>query len=189
MGTEPQPQTVTLTNSGKAALTLSSITTKGEFGLSSTCGKSVSPGSSCDLNISFLPKTLGKKFGTVSIVDSASTRPQVIELSGSGTVASVSPLSLTFGPQPVGTASAPKKVTLTNEGTTAMSVEFIYTNGANYEDFSQTNNCPASLDSGTSCTIAVTFQPKVTGTRVTKLYITDSGGGSPQVVTLDGTGT
>jgi hypothetical protein len=34
--------------------------------------------------VAFSPKTQGPKSGTVSIVDSASSKPQVIELSGIG---------------------------------------------------------------------------------------------------------
>jgi hypothetical protein len=83
-GTTSPPQTVTLTNEGKATLSLSSIKTTGEFGATSTCGKGVAAKASCTISITFSPKGTGEMSGTVEINDSASSKPQVIALSGRG---------------------------------------------------------------------------------------------------------
>ena len=83
-GTTSPPQTVTLTNEGKATLSLSSIKTTGEFGATSTCGKGVAAKASCKISITFSPKGTGEMSGTVEINDSASSKPQVIVLSGRG---------------------------------------------------------------------------------------------------------
>jgi hypothetical protein len=120
--------------------------------------------------------------------DSASSKPQIIELNGIGTVAEVQPGLLTFGTQTVGTKSAPRPVTLTNTGSTAMSVTQITIYELNYTDFLESNNCPSSLQPEANCTINVTFQPAKKGARTATLYVTDSGGGSPQAVPLSGTG-
>ncbi len=84
-GTTSAPQTVTLTNTGKTALTISSMKATGQFGMTSTCGTSLASGANCTISVTFSPKTKGPKSGTVSINDSASSKPQVIELSGTGT--------------------------------------------------------------------------------------------------------
>jgi hypothetical protein len=84
-GTTSAPQTVTLTNTGKTALTISSMKATGQFGMTSTCGSSVAAGANCTISVTFSPKTKGPKSGTVSLNDSASSKPQVIELSGTGT--------------------------------------------------------------------------------------------------------
>jgi hypothetical protein len=84
-GTTSAPRTVTLTNTGKTALSISSMKATGQFGMTSTCGSSVAAGANCAISVTFSPKTPGAKSGTVSIRDSASTKPQVIELSGTGT--------------------------------------------------------------------------------------------------------
>ena len=84
MGTTSAPQTVTLSNTGKNVLTLSSMTVKGQFAMRSTCGTSVAPGANCAIRVTFSPKTMGAKYGTISITDSASSQPQVIVLSGTG---------------------------------------------------------------------------------------------------------
>lgn len=83
-GTTSLPQTVTLTNEGKASLTITSITTTGEFGATSTCGKTAPPKASCTISVTFSPKGVGEMPGTVQIHDSASSKPQVIVLSGKG---------------------------------------------------------------------------------------------------------
>jgi hypothetical protein len=83
-GTTSQPQTVTLTNEGKASLSITSIKTTGEFGVTSTCGKRVAAKASCTISVTFSPKGTGEMSGTVQINDSASSKPQVIALSGRG---------------------------------------------------------------------------------------------------------
>jgi hypothetical protein len=83
-GTTSQPQMVTLTNTGKTELKISSMKTTGQFGMSSTCGSAVAAEESCTISVTFSPKSKGLKSGTVTINDNASSKPQVIELSGTG---------------------------------------------------------------------------------------------------------
>jgi archaellum component FlaF (FlaF/FlaG flagellin family) len=182
------PRTVTLTNTGATELTISSLTVTGPFRVSSECGKVVAAGASCNINAIFQPPAAGPASGLISIMDSASTRPQVIELSGQGTVVKLSPRKLNFAAQEVGTESAPQPVQLTNEGSTSLSVTTIKIRGTNGTDFSETDTCGSPVAPGASCTISVTFAPKKAGSRSAKIYITDTGGGSPQTVPLTGTG-
>jgi hypothetical protein len=84
-GTTSAPQTVTLTNRGTAELEISAMEIKGEFGMKSTCGKSVAPGAVCSINVTFSPQTQGLKAGTITLNDTASSKPQVIKLLGTGT--------------------------------------------------------------------------------------------------------
>jgi len=188
IGTTSAAQTVTLTNTGNTALSISSMTAHGPFHASNTCGSSVAAGANCTINVSFKPSTEGGLLGDVSIVDSASSKPQVIALTGSGTIVSFSPNALSFPPQKVGTTSPPRTVTMINHGTTALAIKLIYTGGASANPFSETNNCPASLNAGASCKISVTFAPKKTGAHIARLNAEDNGGGSPQGIPLSGTG-
>ena len=98
--------------------------------------------------------------------------------------ATVSPTSLTFGTQPVGTTSALQLVTLTNGGNAALSITSISATG----DFAQTNNCGSSLSAGANCAINVTFTPTTTGSRSGALSVSDNAAGSPQTVSLAGQG-
>lgn len=52
--------------------------------------------------------------------------------------------------------------------------------GTDVRDFTQVNNCKISLAAGISCQVVVRFRPTASGT------VND--GGSPQRVTLNGTG-
>src|SRR5207249_4052884 len=74
---------------------------------------------------------------------------------------SVSPSSLDFGSQDVGTTSGTMTAVLSNNTSTAFTISSISIVGANAGDFSQTNNCPVGAPngfaSGGSCTITVTF--------------------------------
>jgi hypothetical protein len=181
-------QNITLTNTGTNALTISSMKVSGQFGMTSTCGSSVAAGANCNIKISFSPHSINPQSGLVTINDSASSKPQVIEISGQGTVVKRSPTSLNFGSQKVGTKSAPQTVTITNTGAGAITISSIYIYGGLSQEWTDTSNCPASLGAGANCTISVTFDPQQKGKRPANISITDNGGGSPQSVPLSGTG-
>jgi VCBS repeat protein/HYDIN/CFA65/VesB family protein/ASPM-SPD-2-Hydin domain-containing protein len=188
VGTTSTSQTVTLTNTATTTLTISSITqTSKQFNRTTTCGSSVPPGGNCGFTVSFQPQSKGGQSGIISIRDSASTKPQVIELTGVGTVVTVSPSTLNFGSQKVGTKSKPQAVTVTNTGSTALNFTSIQISD-NFE-FTQVNKCGTQIAPGASCKIAVTFAPFQNGTQSGHLTITDDGGASPQTVLLTGTGT
>jgi len=85
VGATSAPQTVTLTNTGSATLKISGITVTGQFKMSSTtCHSQVAPAASCSISVTFSPQSQGAKSGLISITDNASSKPQVIELSGTG---------------------------------------------------------------------------------------------------------
>jgi hypothetical protein len=85
VGTTSKRKSVTLTNAGAIELKIASMKVTGAFSMTSTCGKTVAPGASCTITATFTPTRKGEALGTVTIIDSASTRPQVIELMGTGT--------------------------------------------------------------------------------------------------------
>jgi len=189
VGTVSQSQTVTLTNTGKTPLSISAIIPSGPFSRTSTCSSNLGPGAKCAITISFVPTMRGTASGTISIKDSASAKPQVIALLGTGTVVSLAPTALTFGDQKVGTSSLPQTVTLTNTGNTVLNITKINLGGPNAQDFSQTTTCSSQVNPGGSCSFSVTFTATKGGSRSATLSITDDGGGSPQKVLLSGPGT
>jgi hypothetical protein len=85
VGTTSRPQNVTLTNTGTTALRIASMKASTEFGVTSTCGARVAAGANCTISATFSPTKQGAKQGTITIVDNASSKPQVIELLGTGT--------------------------------------------------------------------------------------------------------
>ena len=97
---------------------------------------------------------------------------------------SLSTFSLLFGNQLVGTRSAQQQVTISNVGTTTLTI----TGFSWSRNFSDSNNCGGSLAAGRSCRVNVAFVPTTTGVLTGTLTITDSDVTSPQTVTLTGTG-
>jgi hypothetical protein len=85
IGTTSKAQTVTLTNTGTTELKIKSMKASAEFAMTSTCGSSVAAGANCTISATFSPTKEGSVQGTISIIDSASSKPQVIEVLGTGT--------------------------------------------------------------------------------------------------------
>jgi hypothetical protein len=191
IGATSGPMTATLTNSGTTAMTVSSVTCSGQpFKMTkTTCKGSLAPGAKCTFTTNFTAQAEGSVSGTVTFKDSFSSKPQVVELVGTGTVVELSPPKLKFQPQKVGTTSAPQTIQLTNTGGVALDItHFIFIGGKNYNDFSESDNCGSQVGPGATCAITVTFTPRKTGKRSAFVEIEDNGGGSPQEPPLVGTG-
>lgn len=194
VGIATSAQKITLTNTGGASLSINSITitgaNAGDFGETNTCGSSVAAGANCTISINFTPSATGARSASVSVSDSAAGSPQTAALSGTGVVAAVtlSPTSLTFSSQGIGTTSAAQTVTLTNSGGATLSITGVSITGANAGDFAQTNTCGSSVAAGANCSISVTFTPGASGARNASLSIADNASGSPQTAALSGTG-
>jgi FtsP/CotA-like multicopper oxidase with cupredoxin domain len=105
-------------------------------------------------------------------------------------VAMVTPLTLTFGNQAVGTSSTSKSITIVNGGSGKLIVSGISLGGLNPSDFAQTNTCSSDLAGGATCTIIVTFGPTGAGARTANVTISSNDALSPTfTVALNGTGT
>lgn len=126
-----------------------------------------------------------KSYATIAGTANGTTKSKKLTVN---VATAVSPTSLKFGSVPVGTTSAPLNATLTNKGAVAISVNGISLTGSSAPWFAQTNNCPASLSPGTSCTIAVTFTPQAALSKSAKLSIATSATSTPLSVSLSGTG-
>jgi hypothetical protein len=107
---------------------------------------------------------------------------------GTGPLANLSPTSLSFAGQGLGTTSAAATVTLNDPRSVALSITSIAITGTNAGDFAQTNNCGGSVAAEANCAINITFAPLALGTRTASLTITDNAANSPQTVNLTGTG-
>ena len=190
-------QTLTVTNNGTANLSISAValggTNPGDFAKSADActGATVTPGNTCTVSVTFTPSAAGSRSASLSFTDNASDSPESVSLTGTGTVpvAGISPPSLTFNSQNVGTTSASQPVTLSNTtGTGPLTITSIVASA----NFGQTNTCGGSVAAGSSCTINVTFSPTAASSLSGTLTVTDNSNGvagSTQSVTLGGTGT
>jgi FG-GAP-like repeat len=164
VNTTSPPQTATLMNTGSQPVTISSISASAPFSQTNNCPASLAVGASCKIQVVFAPKSTGKINGALSVEDDAQGSPQKVALSGVGkSMVKLSPGSIDFGNQKVGTTSVPIPITLTNIGKTTLSISQIKINGTDAGDFAQTNNCGASVAAGGHCKITVTFTPKAKG--------------------------
>jgi subtilase family serine protease len=104
-------------------------------------------------------------------------------------VVSLSPTSLTFGPENTGLTSPPQTVTLSNTGNALLTISSMAFGGQGWLDYAQTNTCGASVSAGANCAIKVTFTPTYPfeSTSTASLAISDNANGSPQTVNLNGT--
>ncbi|MFN7994664.1 MAG: choice-of-anchor D domain-containing protein [Bryobacteraceae bacterium] len=188
VGSASAPQAVVLNNPGPMALALGSIAVTGDFAQTHTCGAVLPAASQCIINVAFKPSGAGNRTGTLRVTKGSGSSLQVIRLTGTGTspqpVVSFSPASLIFAGQTAGTSSAIQQVTLTNAGSSALSISVVKVTG----DFAQTNNCGRNLAAGAKCSLSVTFRPAATGNRAGSLSVLDSAPGSPHNVLLSGTG-
>jgi Phosphoesterase family/Abnormal spindle-like microcephaly-assoc'd, ASPM-SPD-2-Hydin len=149
-------------------------------------GPSVSPGFySHESTLRVIAEMLG---ASVNGLGGAANAPDMAEFFGTSSnsppSAGVSPTSLTFGSETVGTSSAVQTVTLSNTGNSALAIASIATSG----DFAETNNCGSSLAAGENCSINVTFTPTASSTRTGNLSVSDNAPGNPQTVALAGLG-
>jgi hypothetical protein len=188
VGTSSAPMTATLTNAGPETLTISGFTSSQWFNFTTNCGSTLAVNASCEVFVTFAPTAAVGYGGTLSANTNAQNGSLMVQLSGIGTNLLVSPLSINFGNQAVGTSSAPATVTLTNESSTQpVSIGPIDITGER-KDFTETTNCTQNILPGTSCTISVTFTPSVKGARSASLPI-NMGALGVETVSLSGTGT
>jgi hypothetical protein len=194
INTTSSPLTETLTNNGQATLTISSITLIGTDAsnykiASNSCTSSLAVGTSCSVTVTFTPSALGTRSASLLFTDDACASPHTIPITGKGTEITLAPSPVAFGSQTVGTTSAPMTVTVTNNGTTSVTVTKASIAGTDKGDFAITSNNCKTLSAGGTCTINITFTPGAEGARTGSLSLTDNDKGSPQTDVLTGTGS
>ncbi len=205
-GTTSTAQMVTITNTAAAGSSNLVVTQPLTFtGTNSAdfaatgCTTAVAPaGGQCTITVTFAPLAgaAGSRTATLQIADNATNSPQFIGVSGTDlALPTISlnpnpPAALTFLAQVLMTPSAAMNVMLANTSATSpLSITTVMLNGGNMGDFAiQSNGCGSSLAAGANCVVSLTFTPTAAGMRTTSLQFTDNATGSPQSVTINGTG-
>jgi hypothetical protein len=191
VGSTSGSEIIQVSNPGTSQLKISSIKVSPDFQSTNNClapPQALAPGAFCTVSVRLAPETEGLHDGTLVITDNAPTKIQSVRLRGAGTVAQLLPSRLTFGDQSVGTKSPPKSITLTNKGNPPLNIAKILITGADPSSFSESDNCGKHLAGLASCIISVTFSPSEKGKLMGGISVSDDGGGSPQTVSLIGTG-
>ena len=126
--------------------------------------------------------------GMVRHTDDAGNSPQTIAVTSTVTAVELFPTSVNFGEQKAGRVNQRHSITLTNTGSTLLSIRGIGIVGNNLSDFIATTTCDSSVPPASTCTIDVRFAPTATGYRTASLRVRHDGGGE-QPITLTGIGT
>ncbi len=181
-GTSSAAQTLTLTNTGSAALTISSISLAGSnptlFTQATTCGATLAAAASCTISVTFKPGAVGTFTATLSVTDNAASSPQTATLTGTATAAPAPQAALTPGSASfaavTGTTSTAQIFTLTNAGNAVLPITSASVTGSAFAITA--NTCGTSLAASASCTLSVTFTPALVGTATGTLSVVDSVG-------------
>jgi len=126
--------------------------------------------------------------GMVRHTDDAGNSPQIIAVTSTVTAVELFPTSVNFGEQKAGRVNQRHSITLTNTGSTLLSIRGIGIVGNNLSDFIATTTCDSSVPPSSRCTIDVRFAPTATGYRTASLRVRHDGGGE-QPINLTGIGT
>jgi hypothetical protein len=151
------PQTITLTNSSASAIAIQSVSLSNQnFTESNTCGSSVAANASCTISITATianSNSATPLAGTLTIIGGDTIGTHTVPLS---TIIApvpgplvVTPNSLTFA-----TAGVPQNVTLTNSGSTVLTLQSITLADPT---FVQTNTCSSTLAPAATCTVSITI--------------------------------
>jgi len=197
MGTASLPRSVTLANTGSAALQITSIQSSStEFKASHDCAASLAPGAGCKLTVTYSP-TSANAAESVTITSNAFSSPNSVVLTGLGSTATLPVLawsggtnSLQFAATEVGKTLAGDPLTLVNNGPGSVTVSSIGTAGAQADAFSVGGGTclgGVTLAVGANCTVIVSFVPDVAGVRNAVLLVASSGSNPPDVA-LSGSG-
>jgi hypothetical protein len=165
-------------------VTISSISASGDY-TSSGCVTTLTSGGTCTLTVNFTPSTSGTIKGAIALTDTTSVSPEVLDATGAAVLPiTITPVSVSFGNETVGSTSTSHTVTLTNHTAGSLSL----TIGASGDFATGGGTCTASLGAGASCTFGVTFTPTTTGAVSGAATVAYPAGYSPQEVKLTGTG-
>ena len=184
-------QTIQVTNSGNAVLTVTqaNVTGTGFSTTGLTLPLSINPGLSSTFNAQYQPASAGSASGSITIVSNAATSPNVVALTGTGVAASqilsLSTNSVSFGNVNTGTNST-QTVTVTNTGNSNVQISQIAASGAGFSLSGA--GAPVTLTPSQKLTISVIFSPTVTGPASGSVTITSNATGSPATISLSGSG-
>jgi hypothetical protein len=190
---------VSMQNASGSSLTLSGLSTEGQFIVTPsgtkpcTNGLVLAANAKCTFTVSATPTNNSSLLGGVTAVDNAISGPttQVYNVTATGYwPVSVSPSHLTFPATTVGTTSAALTVTVTNYSASAVTLNGLAASG-DYAVVSQgTTPCTSTttLNSGGACTLGVTFSPTAKGSIAGAATVIHNAPNGPQVIGLSGTG-
>jgi hypothetical protein len=172
-------------NTGSNLLFVGSVTSDDpEFAATgaTTCpGGGLAHLATCTIEIRFTPSSLGPQSATLSVFDNATSSPQSVAATGTGTVdMTVTPTSYMFSSTKIGSHRT-KTIVVSNKQTNSVTLSLPPSiTGTNASDFVVTGGTclalsPAStLAAKTSCSLIVTYTATVLGSESATMTVSDS---------------
>ncbi len=188
VGATSAPMTVTLQNTGAAAVNVGSVVASSTVIGIAGDPQSVAPQSTASFTATFTPTAVGPFTGNIVINSDALGLPVLtIPVTGVGTSPKIgiNPPALDFGSQLTGIASAPQTVTLQNTGNETLVISAITSNNPSY----LLSSLPTTIAAGSSGTFSVSFDPVGGGTINGNISIASNDVSHPLIgVSVTGTG-
>lgn len=198
VGLTSSDQIFTVTSTGNLNLEITSVDLSDPVNFSillggdQCTGQILAQSEECEITVVCNPTMAGMINGTLTVNGSGLGAPLVADLTCEGEnvpLISVDPTDVDFGAVEEGTTSAAQTVTVTNDGTDALTLGILSLNsGANFSIVN--NNCDNSvLDPAETCTVGVEFSPNATGPFNDELNVpSDAANESNVSIALTGTG-
>jgi hypothetical protein len=189
IATAGEPQTVTVTNTGVAPLTVSQVATTADFTETDNCtAASIQPNLGCTIQVRFLPTQgpIGSRTGVLTVSANIAGGQATASLSGTASASGaivLTPVALIFPATAINATSALQNITISNTGSTAIALQTpSVTSGFRLA----ANTCGSSLNPRSGCTVSIAFTPTASGTQSGIFTITDDAG--TQTASLIGIG-
>jgi hypothetical protein len=181
-------QSVTVTNTGTAAVNIAAATIAGAGFtiMSGNPSASVPVGQSLTVQMQFAPTAGGVASGTLTVTSDASNSPLAIALSGTGMQPAgltITPSSLNFSNVIVGQSSS-QNVTLTNGGNAGLTVNLATISGTGFGMSGLA--LPKTIAAGSNISFSVVFSPTSAAGASGTILFTDNAPNSPQTLTMTG---
>ncbi len=190
----------TLTNSGNAMLTISTVAVgganPGDFAISGgscTAGTSVAAGASCNVQLAFRPTGAGARGAALNISHNATGAASGVALSGTGNAVATATVALSanalnFGALLTGSAAPAQSMTVNNAGQAALTFSGIGLSGANAAIFTLGGSCATAtaVPAGGSCTVTVVATPTTAGPFSANLNLASNASNGNIAVSLAG---
>lgn len=191
-----EQDTITITNTGNAALGINGISIAGAdssaFMQTNSCS-TIAPNAACDVDVTYIPSGEGSQTATLTIASTDAENPSVdVALSGNSVLApvpeiGVNPGSVDLGRLLLGESSS-AQVTVSNSGNETLLINGISLTGSDASEFTQTNNC-TTVAPDQSCTIDLAFTAGAVGVSNAQLVIASDDPENPAItvpVTAEG---
>ncbi len=186
--------TLTATNSGQGAVTVSSATISTQYFLltAPTLPVTIASGQAATISIAFSPNVAGTFDATLTVVSNATDAQTSVSLSGTGSSVTTPPGQLSASPATIPIGNVTVGSSGTGSGILAASNEAVTVTAASSNNSAFTISglsFPVTIPAGDSVPFTVTFTPQATGSASATLSFTSNAETSPSTGTATGTGT